>query len=1129
MKRNLHLFLVLLISCVSTSLLAQLPNGSIAPDWTLTDINGNTYNLYDELNDGKSVVLDISATWCPPCWSYHNTGIMSDLYEDYGPNGTDEIRIFKVEGDDDTNLNCLYGSSGCNNSTMGDWVTGTQYPIFSPEPAAANTFISQYQLGFWPTIYGISPLDKTTQLIGQASYDVWESWLIDSWQMSASASTVDSDCPYEGMVDLEMTNGFGTLDYEWSDGSTSEDLVDVPAGTYAVTITDDHNVSITVDNIVIGGTDSPALAVAEIENTSVDCSGNSTGALQVIASGGEGNFSYSWSNGLVGSYIDNLTVGDYEVTCSDINGCNVIQSFTISEPDELTMGSSTTNTTCGEENGFAFLFGDGGTSPYSYDIGFGNQLNGSFPSLVAGDYIASITDGNGCITETAFEIQASVAPIAVAEAAADINCTSPEVTVSAANSTYTGNVDYLWSTDDGTIVGDDESETITVSTAGTYEVRLIETTTGCISESTVTVEDNSSLPMTAIASASDINCITTQVTIDASMSEAGDNITYSWSTDDGNIVGADNANTLDVDQGGTYTLSVTNTDNGCVSTESIIIEADTDLPTIEVADEVLTCAISEVQICATVAAGHEVVWTTGAGEIMQTCITVSAAGDYIATALAPNGCTSSATAVVVASTDLPIVTVASPEAITCTQPSVSVSALIDNPTAGDIITWTDADGNVVAEGSADVMISAAGIYDVSVTNDLGCTAITSIVVVEDINTPIATFDYSIDNDGVVVLNSTSDESGSVTWTLGDGTELTGDEAIFSVPESGEYEVCMIYANECGADENCQTIVYSTLLAVSVDKSDLTCFEANDGSAGATVSGGAGAYSYYWIGPDGYENTTSEITNLAAGTYVLVVTDEDGTEIEIETIITQPEELQAMQETVTNISCSGGNDGSVVFVMMGGVAPYTYEWSDGSTVANRNDLPAGSYTLTVIDANNCLMSKNYEIVEPTPLAISNVVTTEDEDGLSNGSIAIEVEGGTVPYTYEWSNGETSSDIADLSAGEYDVVITDANGCSFIEQGIVVGTITDVADLDEITDFNMYPVPANRLLNVEANLMNSQSVTMKIMNTTGVQLWSRSYKTSEINEVIDLEEFVSGMYTIYIISSSDIQSESFIVIK
>jgi len=96
-------------------------------------------------------------------------------------------------------------------------------------------------------------------------------------------------------------------------------------------------------------------------------------------------------------------------------------------------------------------------------------------------------------------------------------------------------------------------------------------------------------------------------------------------------------------------------------------------------------------------------------------------------------------------------------------------------------------------------------------------------------------------------------------------------------------------------------------------------------------------------------------------------------------------------------------------------------------------------------------------------------------------------------------------------------------------VALGTITDVADLDEITDFNMYPVPANRLLNVEANLMNSQSVTMKIMNTTGVQLWSRSYKTSEINEVIDLEEFVSGMYTIYIISSSDIQSESFIVIK
>ena len=91
----------------------------------------------------------------------------------------------------------------------------------------------------------------------------------------------------------------------------------------------------------------------------------------MLASGGQGGFAYNWNNGLSGSYIDNLSQGDYEVTCTDINGCTVMQTYTIGEPDVLTMGVSAISTSCGNENGFASLFGDGGTTPYFYDIGFG--------------------------------------------------------------------------------------------------------------------------------------------------------------------------------------------------------------------------------------------------------------------------------------------------------------------------------------------------------------------------------------------------------------------------------------------------------------------------------------------------------------------------------------------------------------------------------------------------------------------------------------------------------------------------------------------------------------------------------------------------------------------------------------
>jgi thiol-disulfide isomerase/thioredoxin len=1053
MKNPLHVLLVLVFALLSTSIIAQLPNGSVAPDWTLTDLNGDTYNLYDELNDGKSIVLDISATWCPPCWTYHTSGVLEALYDDYGPDGTDQIRVFMVEADDATNLACLYGSAGCNNTTMGDWVTGTNYPIFSPEPAAANDFISDYQLAFWPTIYGISPLDKTTQLIGQATYSTWEGWLIDSWQMSASSSSVDSDCPYEGMVDLEMVNGYGDLQFEWSNGDSEEDLIDVPAGTYSVTITDDHNVDIVLDNIVVGGTDAPALAVTDVESEDVDCNGNNTGSLQVLASGGQGGFAYNWNNGLSGSYIDNLSQGDYEVTCTDINGCTVMQTYTIGEPDVLTMGVSAISTSCGNENGFASLFGDGGTTPYFYDIGFGGQFSGSFPSLAAGDYNSMITDGNGCITEQAITIEPSVAPVAVAEAAMPISCNDEEVTVTSENSTYVGDVDYIWNTDDGVIVGDDASETIMVSSAGTYTLKIIEIFTGCISETTVEVEDISLLPSISIASVEEINCDITQITIDGSDSEDGNNLVYEWTTTNGNIIGDVDGDIIDVDLEGTYTLSISNSVNGCVSTQSITVEADIEVPVIDVSNNVLTCSAIDVDICATVTAGHSVVWTTETGDISQICITVNAAGDYMATVSAPNGCTNSAVSVVTASTDLPVVSVANPNVLTCTQETVQVSVVVENASADDIITWTDADGNLIAEGSSDVLISTPGTYEVSVTNNLGCTTITSVTVEEDINSPVATFEYSVNNDGLVTLNSTSDESGSVTWTLADGTVLTGGDAEFSVSISGEYEVCMTYVNECGADENCQTVVYSTLLAVSIDKTDLTCYLSADGNISAMVSGGAQGYTYYWIGPDGFESTEPTISNLSAGIYNLLVGDQDGTEINSEVTITQPDVLM----------------------------------------------------------------------------ISSVIVVEEESGLSNGSIDISVIGGTGDFTYQWSNGGTTAKIENLAAGEYSVIITDANGCTYSENEIIVGTITDVTDLAVVEDFFMYPVPAYDFINVKTMFNGTQAVNVKILDATGRVKWTRSYSATQIEETIDLTSFHSGIYTLSMICGKSIQSENFIIIK
>lgn len=162
MMKTVRIFAAALAGLVATSASAQIADGSMAPAFTTTDLNGNTVVLQELLDAGHTVIIDVSATWCGPCWSYHNTGILESFYELFGPEGADIATVIMVEGDASTTGDDLIGT-GAN--TWGDWTAGVDYPIVDDSSIADS-----YEITYYPTIFKVCP-DGLVYEVGQLSLE----------------------------------------------------------------------------------------------------------------------------------------------------------------------------------------------------------------------------------------------------------------------------------------------------------------------------------------------------------------------------------------------------------------------------------------------------------------------------------------------------------------------------------------------------------------------------------------------------------------------------------------------------------------------------------------------------------------------------------------------------------------------------------------------------------------------------------------------------------------------------------------------------------------------------------------------------------------------------------------------
>ncbi|GAA4323363.1 hypothetical protein GCM10023184_10140 [Flaviaesturariibacter amylovorans] len=255
--------------------------------------------------------------------------------------------------------------------------------------------------------------------------------------------------------------------------------------------------------------------------------------------------------------------------------------------------------------------------------------------------------------------------------------------------------------------------------------------------------------------------------------------------------------------------------------------------------------------------------------------------------------------------------------------------------------------------------------------------------------------------------------------------------------AGTYSVTITDAAGCtNTINNISVSQPASALSASSAITDVACFGGNTGAINITPSGGTPGYSYNWGGGV----TTEDRTNLVAGTYGLVITDANGCATTLFPLsVGQPSAVLSGSTVVTNVACFGGNTGAINLTPSGGAGSYTFLWNNGTTTEDRTNLTAGTYSVTITDANNCQSTiSNISVGQPAS-AVSGTtgVTSVACFGGNTGSIDLTPAGGTPGYTYMWNGGATSQDRSNLTAGNYSVTITDANNCQATISNISVG--------------------------------------------------------------------------------------------
>lgn len=908
-------------------------------------------------------------------------------------------------------------TNGGNNGTASASVSGGTAPYtYLWSNNATTSSISGLSYG----IYTVTVTDANGCQI-QSSIVVNEP-RCNNYQVSSGGSNVLCNGAETGTATATVINGTPNYTYLWSDPlhQTTSTAVNLSAGVYQCIVTDANNCSAVV-NVTIT---QPTALVNTMTHTNVSVIGGNDGSAQANVSGGTPVYSYLWSNSGTGSSISSLTAGIYSVTVTDANNCTLMDSVQVTQPpcNNLVLSVVTSPATCsGNNNGSASAVVLFGNNPINYLWSTGSTAS-SISNLSPGSYSLTISDALNCSSFVNFTITAP-SPLSLGLSPTDVRCSESldgtiELTVSGGTYPYS----YTWS--NGSAVED-----LIYLTDGTYSVTVTDANGCTVSGSTVIDRPD---PISVSSVNTNITCFGgSNGAIDASVSGGISPYTYSWSN---------GATTQDISglSADSYILTVTDA-NGCVNGTPFNVSMNEPgqvmIDSVLVACPVPGSGLSQITVYPSGGnnGAYQVSFDGGTNFLGSGVYIVNMPVDstYIIALRDTFGCPSAANDTVTVNAEVNILAASFNPCIADGVNSIPVSVNVSGGSQGLYMISFDNGNTFLPAGTYSTQLATGNSYTIIAKDSLACISTSETISIPDEivlggTTSSYAGGYQVScvgaSDGSVDLSASG---GSGTYSYAWSNSSTTQDLVNL--SAGTYSVIVTDSLSC-TDTIAFTLTEpSQLTASAVATSNfngynVSCAGSTNGSADLTVNGGTPGYTFSWSNAA----STEDLSNIGAGTYTVTVTDANGCLQTASVTLTEPALLDISASHI-DVPCNGFSTGSIDITMTGGVQPMSYLWSNSATTEDLTALPAGTYSVNVTDANGCQADTSIVITENLPVVSTIQFINPLCAGDANGTVDLSVAGGTAPYTYTWSNGQTSEDLGGLPGGVYNILIQDANGC------------------------------------------------------------------------------------------------------